>query len=231
MKNRPIELFTENDETLAAIPLGGKAAGKFAILFKEDLDSLEQYGVRPNWFLNNGYVAVKLDGQVKYVHRLLAAIKNSGRLQFSFRDGNPLNLRRTNLESTSKDFYRVGSTKEGEFSEKDPLAKRKRLRGTTEEIIADIRQLVAQPTSRSDPRGSGGILSDEIVQPDATQPAWEEHRSFWDQMRDSPSLNAQRRGFAKAEEAMKPTAPISTEGKKRRNRKIRDLLDLFGSKI
>lgn len=100
MKPRPIEVLKEDIE-IAVVPLGKDGQHGHAFINLEDYRWLMKAGSSGNWSkLSRGYVVApsrKVDGNNVIVARVLLRL---GEREFvSYKDGDPTNLRRSNLET------------------------------------------------------------------------------------------------------------------------------------
>lgn len=107
MKPRPIKITKEGQEDMAHVPLARNGERK-AIISREDYEALIALGVSPNWQTSAGSVVANSPAGRVMIGRLLMDAKASQ--QVRYKDGNPLNLRRSNL-----------FIKEGGFSIKEDL--------------------------------------------------------------------------------------------------------------
>lgn len=100
-RNRPIRVTTENGRSLAHVPVGPKGVIE-AKLWEDDYHFLIKLGVSGNWvsLTKNHNVAACVTKDSKKGHvtvaRVLADAKPGQRVRF--KDCNPLNLRRENIE-------------------------------------------------------------------------------------------------------------------------------------
>lgn len=91
MKARPI---TVGPDGSVHVPLARSGEAKAMIDF-EDYQYLISLGVSPNWQLCGGSVAAKIKGQSLLIGRILMDTNAGERVRFI--DGNPRNLRRSNM--------------------------------------------------------------------------------------------------------------------------------------
>lgn len=102
-------LIATRDQDGRRIVLVYLANGAYARLFRTDFKRLVRLGVSPNWFLNvagsgtHSYVRAAVPasfgwaGTPAMISRLIVSPRSRGQV-VRHRDGNPLNLRRDNLE-------------------------------------------------------------------------------------------------------------------------------------
>jgi hypothetical protein len=100
MHKRDFKMINENGKDVVLISVVNKRETKVALLYKEDFDSLLALGVSPYWCAPNdkqSNVLVAGVGKRKIgVARLLLDAGNGQIVKY--KDGNPLNLKRENLE-------------------------------------------------------------------------------------------------------------------------------------
>jgi hypothetical protein len=101
MKARPITIAKDGDSYIARVPLA--RSGKVEALVKpEDYNTLLSLGVSPNWQISGGSVVANTPNGQTLVGRILTNAKAGQRV--TYKDGNPLNLRRSNLEVIHRGF-------------------------------------------------------------------------------------------------------------------------------
>lgn len=111
MSKRETEYISDLDGTaIALVPVGKQDA--ICTIAKADHDFLIKSGVSPNWAVSNSkYVTAIRDGKRDYIARMVCMCRTG---QFiSYKDGDPLNLRRANLQVMEKrhvpvTFHKIG---------------------------------------------------------------------------------------------------------------------------
>jgi hypothetical protein len=88
--------FKEGADRLVSVPLG--ASDKKAILLETDFDDLMALGVSPRWKLYHGQVMARNGGRDFAIGRLIRHATKGERVDT--KDGDPTNLRRSNLVLT-----------------------------------------------------------------------------------------------------------------------------------
>lgn len=97
---REIEYATDLDGTaLVVVPVGTQEAT--CKIERTDYDFLIKNGLSPHWGVSNGkYVSAIKDGSREYVARLMCVASDGQSIRY--KDGNPFNLRRSNLQLMEK---------------------------------------------------------------------------------------------------------------------------------
>lgn len=97
---RNIEYASDLDGTaLVRVPVGTQDAT--CTIERADYDFLIKNGLSPHWGVSNGkYVSAIKNGKREYVARLMCM--TSGGQSIRYKDGNPFNLRRSNLQVMEK---------------------------------------------------------------------------------------------------------------------------------
>ncbi|MDQ0997025.1 hypothetical protein QFZ34_002207 [Phyllobacterium ifriqiyense] len=105
MKARPIRMESDwasgAKQYVVCVPLG-RSGNQEAAINREDYDELLSLGVSPNWQICSSSVASRGIGHKVLVARVLMDAKAGQRVRYT--DGNPLNLRRSNLSLEDKGF-------------------------------------------------------------------------------------------------------------------------------